>query len=87
MSLPLALVIVVIALDPQRSEDTIDLEAFASLALLAGSGLEGGVYAIGSLLEEKAHQLIGRLEERRAHQHLQLLDGHSRGLRGLEAND
>ena len=36
-------------------------------------------------LQQKSHQRVGRLENRRAHQHFQLLDRHPVGLLGLEA--
>jgi hypothetical protein len=86
MSLLFALVIVVVALELEAAEDTIDREASSSFVLLPGLGLLGGIDPIGSGLQENSHQRVGWLENRGAHQHFQLLHGYSCGLRGLEAH-
>jgi hypothetical protein len=53
--------------------------------VLARLGLVGSVDLIGGLLQQPAHQRIGRLEEDRAHQYFHLLDRQAVGLVGLEA--
>ena len=49
----------------------------ASRPHIAGFGLAGGIDAVGQLLEEVGHQLIGGLEDCRAQQHfeIQFLNG------------
>ena len=79
--------IVVVAFQGEEAEDAVEAQGHPPLALPAGFGLVSSVDTVGGLLQQISHQLVGRLENRRAHQHLQLLDGHTVGLDGLEASD
>ena len=80
-----AFMVVVVPLQFEATKQAIDLEAFPSLAWLARLGLAGAIDPIGGPLQQPAHQRVGRLEDRGAHQRFQLLDGHPVGRRRLEA--
>jgi len=86
MSLMLASMVVVIALEREGAKQAIDLETFPSLALLPRLGLVGGIDLVGGGLQQPSHQRVGRLEDGGAHQHFQLLDRQAVGLPGLEAS-
>jgi hypothetical protein len=87
MSLGFAFVIVVITLEFKGTKDAINDEAGSSFALLTGLGLIERIDPIGRGLQEYSHQYVGGLEDRRAHQHLQLLHCQPGGRRSLEACD
>ena len=86
MPLLFAFMVVVVALQGEGAKDAIDSEAGPPLVMLARLGLVGGINAVGGPLQQESHQCIGRLVNRRAHQHLQLLDRHPVGLGRLEAS-
>ena len=67
-------------------EHAIDGQQGSPLALPARFGLVSGVEAVGGLLQQISRQLVGRLENGRADQHFQLLDGRTVGLGSLEAS-
>ena len=75
----LARMIVVVAFQGEEPEDAIDGQWRSPLALPAWFGLVSRVDAVGGLLQQISDHLVGRLENGRAHQHLQLLDGHTVG--------
>jgi hypothetical protein len=85
MSLLFAFLVVVVALQFAGAKDALDAEAGPPLVVLARLGLVGGINAVGSSLQQESHQCIGRFVNRRAHQHLHLLDRHPVGLGRLEA--
>src|SRR6266566_705961 len=85
MALLFPFVVVVVALQVERSKNTIDRDLLPPFALLTRLGLIAGIDALGSSLQQIAHQGVGRLEEGGAHQPFELLDGHAIGLAGLEA--
>jgi hypothetical protein len=80
----LARMIVIVPFQGEEAEDAVEGQRHPPLALPAGFGLVSRIDAVGSLLQQISHQLVGRLKNRRSHQHLQLLDGHPVGLGGLE---
>ena len=84
MPLLLARMIVIIAFQGEEPEEAIDGQLRSGLAFPAWFGLVGRVDAVGGLLHQIGHHLVGRLENGRAHQHLQLLEGHAVGRGGLE---
>src|SRR5690348_13033465 len=61
MPLFLARVVVVIALEREGTKDALHLKGLPALAVLARPGLVGRVDLVGGSLEEKGHQLVGRL--------------------------
>ena len=85
MPLLFAFMVVVVALQCEGAKDAIDSEVGPPLVMLARLGLIGGVDALSSSLQQESHQCIGRLVNRRAHQHLHLLDRHPVRLGRLEA--
>ena len=87
MSLLLAFVVVVIALQLEGAKEAMDRAAFASLALFPRVGLIPRIAPVARRLQEEGHQRIGRLENRGADQHFELLDRHPVGSRGLETPD
>lgn len=82
MALLLARMVVVVALEIEGAEEALDLERCPALAMLAGTGLVGRVQPVGSLLEEQSDDAGGGLEDGRAQQDLQLLNGGAIGRRG-----
>src|SRR5262245_3544303 len=76
--------VVIIALEDEGAEYSINLSADPPFVLLARLGSVGGVNSLSSLLQQPSHQHIGRFENRRADQHLQLLDSYPGWLLGLE---
>jgi len=85
MPLLFAFVVVIIALQRERTKHALHLRADPPLVVLARLGLVGSVDFVRGLLQQPAHQRIGRLEEDRAKQYLHLLDRQAVGLVGLEA--
>src|SRR2546425_1186773 len=87
MALFFALVIIVVAAEPKTSEDSLQLNTFPTFSNLPGFGLISRIDALSSLLEQPAHQFIGRFENRRAHQNLQLSNLLSMRLTGLKGGN
>src|SRR6266487_995638 len=85
MALLFPFVVVVVALQVERSKNTMDRDLLPPFALLTRLGLIAGIDAVSSSLQQITHQGVGRLEEGGAHQPFELLDGHAIGLAGLEA--
>ena len=86
MPLLFAFVVVIIALQRERTKHALHLRADPPLVVLARLGLVGSVDFVRGLLQQPAHQRIGRLEEDRANQHFHLLDRQALGWVGLEAD-
>ena len=84
MPLVFARMIVIVAVQREAAEHALHPESLSAFAHLAGFGLVTAIDPVSRLLEQPADQLIGRFENRRAHQRFQLGDQlRSRGL-GLE---
>src|SRR5208283_1368891 len=66
---------IVIPLQRKAAKNPLRLHRCPALAHLAWLGLVSRIDLIGGLLEQPADQRIGGLENRRAHQDLQLRDG------------
>lgn len=75
MAPPLFGIKIVVALDGEGTENALDLQSRAPLAMLSGLGLVGGIDPVGCLLKEKGDHLGGGFENGHAHQHLPLLGG------------
>ena len=75
MALLLAWVVIVIPLQGEAAKNPLRLHRFPALAHLSWLGLVIRIDLVGGLLEQPADQRIGGLENRRAHQDLQLGDG------------
>ena len=73
MPLFFAGMVIVIAPDGEAAKETLHLKGFPAFALFARFGLEGGVAAVGGLLQQHPDQRAGGLENGSAHQHFQLL--------------
>src|SRR5215204_108974 len=78
-------VVVIIAQQRKRAKHATDIEADPSLVLLARLGLISSVDLVGGPLQQKSPLCISRFEDRRTHQHLQLLDGHPVWLSSFKA--
>jgi hypothetical protein len=74
VSLFLARMVVIVALQFKGAKHALQLQRFPPFPLLSRLGLVGGVQAVGSLLQEESHQRVGGLENSSAHQHFQLLN-------------
>lgn len=85
MSLLLAFMIVVVALEWKRTKHATGRDVLPAFALLAWFGLVGRVDAVGGSLQQKSYHLVGRLEDGCAHQLLQFLHGYARRLLRREA--
>jgi len=76
-------IIIVIALNGNDAENTLNFQAFPALAMPAGRGFERGVDALGGLLKQITDNGAGALENRRPQEDFQLLDSQSVGV-GLQ---
>ena len=83
----LARVIVVVALAIEAAKNPLPPDRFPALANLPKSGLVTGIDPLGGRLEQPADEVVGRLENSRAHQHLQSGDGVPLRIRGLKPGD
>ena len=73
--------IIIVAAQGKTAKDPLYFKGISALAYLSGLGLVGFVETVHRLLEQPPNQLIGRPENRRAHQDLQF--SHGTGLSGL----
>ena len=87
MALLFAGMIIIVPGQREAAKQALDLDGFATLAPLPWPRLVAGIDLVGGRLEQIADHGIGRLEDRRAQQHLQLLDRSPCGRLGLKLSD
>jgi hypothetical protein len=80
-----ARVIVVIPLQFERTEETLDLERLATLAFFPGLGLVLRIHPVGGPLEEVSDEGSGRFEEGGADEPFEFLHRHPSGRCGGKA--
>ena len=79
--------VVVLAHQREGAEHALDHENLAPLGLLARLWDVGLINALGGLLQEHAHQFVGRFEDGCAHEDFQLGNGGSGRLFAAEGGD
>jgi len=79
--------LIVVALDLETAKNSLHPNGFPALANLPGFGLVTRVDTLSRLLQQPTDQIIGRLENSRAHQYLQLDDGVSLWALGFKPRD
>ena len=85
MSLLLARMVVIVTRQREGAKQALHLQSFPPFPMLSRLGLVGGIPTVGGLMQEESHQRVGGLENRRAHQHFQLLNRSPGRLLGGEA--